>query len=383
MVKIMYLHVGAELYGSDKVLLQLVTGLDKTKYEPIVILPEDGPLHDELKRNNIKTLIVPYPILRRKYFNPSGLFHYVSLFIKQTKELAKIARREQVDLIHTNTVAVFEGAYLRKLINKPNIWHVHEIILNPKFMDQLISFMVGRFSDKIVAISKATRDHLTKSMFVEPDKIDLIYNGISLTNLDEEHNLRTELSIPQNHLVFGHVGRINAWKGQQDFLSAAIPLMEKNNQIELILSGDAYQGQEWREEELHNFVKQYPQLEERIHFLGYRNDVERVFNTMDVFVTCSTKPEPFSMVTIEAMAHHKPVVAYDAAGPGEIVKDKVTGLLVTANDVEALSEGLKYFVDNPNEISKQGMKSYERVKTVFSNKQFINDFQRAYDQLTK
>lgn len=382
MIKVIYLHVGAELYGSDKVLLELVTGLDKSKFEPIVVLPEEGPLLEQLKINNVKTYVVPYPILRRKYFNLRGIYQYISTFVSKTKEVAEIAKKEKIDVIHTNTIAVFEGAYLKRLIKKPNLWHVHEIITTPRFMNWLTSFMVGRFSDKIISISNATKENLGKSKFVSNKNIQVIYNGISLDEIQPIGDLRTELSIANDHLVFGHVGRVNAWKGQQDFLSAAIPLMKKHLNIELVLSGNAYKGQEWREQDLVRFVSQYPEVKDRIHFLGYRSDVGKVFNTMDVFVTCSTRPEPFSMVTIEAMAHEKPVIAYNAAGPGEIVQEGVSGKLVKANDINSLRDAMTYYVNNPNAISIQGTNAYRRVKNTFSEDEFIRSFQKAYNQLS-
>ena len=66
MKNILYLHAGAEMYGADKILLELTTGLNKKKFRPIVILPSDGILKDILERNGIEFYVIPYPILRRK-----------------------------------------------------------------------------------------------------------------------------------------------------------------------------------------------------------------------------------------------------------------------------------------------------------------------------
>ena len=69
MKNILYLHAGAEMYGADKILLELVCGLNKNLFHPIVVLPEHGILEKKLKENKIETYVIPYPILRRKYFN--------------------------------------------------------------------------------------------------------------------------------------------------------------------------------------------------------------------------------------------------------------------------------------------------------------------------
>ena len=78
MKTILYLHAGAEMYGADKILLELVTGLDKTKFRPVVILPTDGILREKLEKAEIKVHVISYPILRRKYFNPKGIINYIS-----------------------------------------------------------------------------------------------------------------------------------------------------------------------------------------------------------------------------------------------------------------------------------------------------------------
>ena len=73
MQKILYLHAGAEMYGADKVLLELIKGLDKDAFEAHVILPNDGVLVAALENVGAKVKVIDYPILRRKYFNPKGI----------------------------------------------------------------------------------------------------------------------------------------------------------------------------------------------------------------------------------------------------------------------------------------------------------------------
>ena len=68
MKKILYLHAGSEFYGADKVLRDLIAGLDKTQFEPHVILPSDGILVGKLREAGAKVSVIEYPILRRKYF---------------------------------------------------------------------------------------------------------------------------------------------------------------------------------------------------------------------------------------------------------------------------------------------------------------------------
>ena len=67
MKRILYLHAGAEMYGADKVLLELIKRLDQTEFEAHVILPNDGVLVEALRQAGAKVEVIPYPILLR-YF---------------------------------------------------------------------------------------------------------------------------------------------------------------------------------------------------------------------------------------------------------------------------------------------------------------------------
>ena len=68
MQKILYLHAGAEMYGADKVLLELIKGLDKNAFEAHVILPNNGVLVGALEEVGAKVKVIDYPILIQKGF---------------------------------------------------------------------------------------------------------------------------------------------------------------------------------------------------------------------------------------------------------------------------------------------------------------------------
>lgn len=131
MKTILYLHAGAEMYGADKILLEIVTGIDKNQFKPIVILPNKGILADKLRENNIETHIIDYPILRRKYFNPKGILQYVHQYKKKTNEIEALVKQENISIVHVNTAAVLEGIVLKKKLKAKVLWHIHEIILKP------------------------------------------------------------------------------------------------------------------------------------------------------------------------------------------------------------------------------------------------------------
>ena len=99
MKTILYLHAGAEMYGADKILLELVTGLDKTKFRPIVVLPTDGVLREKLESAGIKVHVISYPILRRKYFNPKGIVNYLSSYQSKSNAIVDYLNQNNTHLV--------------------------------------------------------------------------------------------------------------------------------------------------------------------------------------------------------------------------------------------------------------------------------------------
>ena len=123
MKRILYLHAGAEMYGADKVLLELIKGLDSKEFEAHVILPNDGVLVEALRQVGAKVSVLDYPILRRKYFNPKGIADYIRSYNFYAKQIALYAREHSIDMVHNNTAAVLEGIYLKRKLKLPLIWH--------------------------------------------------------------------------------------------------------------------------------------------------------------------------------------------------------------------------------------------------------------------
>lgn len=381
MKTILYLHAGAEMYGADKILLQLVTGLDKKRFRPVVVLPNDGVLREKLLANEVETYVVPYPILRRKYFTPKGIFSYVSHYKKACKNIIDLLHENKIkiDIIHVNTMAVLEGIYLKKKLNAKLYWHVHEIILSPKPIAEVLKHLVGRYSDKIIAVSTAVKNNLNYSNNVS-SKIRVIYNGIDSNkfNPDVDYQyLLDEWKIPSDSIRVGMIGRVNGWKGQDDFLDAAAPLLKKHSNLYLFIVGSAFEGQEWRVEKLKKRIQEEAN-NDRIIYSEYRSDNAAVENMFNVLVLPSTSPDPLPTVVLEAMGCGKAIVGYRHGGVKEMVVDKWNGLLATPKSTDDLRQKIDDVISNAK-YKKMGENSRNRQVQYFSLQTFIGNFQKLYD----
>ncbi|MDD1402163.1 glycosyltransferase family 4 protein [Ligilactobacillus salivarius] len=379
MKNILYLHAGAEMYGADKILLELVTGLDKSKFHPIVVLPNDGILKDKLIENGIETYVVHYPILRRKYFNLKGIINYGLSYFGKSNEIVKLLKNKKIDIIHANTTAVLEGIYLKKKLKCKLIWHVHEIILKPAIINKTISYLIGRYADKCVAVSKAVKKHLIDSKFVDEDKVEVIYNGVDTERFNpnvENKYLYKEWNIPDEAIKVGMIGRVNAWKGQNDFLDAAEGLLKKYSNLYIFIVGSAFAGEEWRVDELKKKIAD-SQNKDRIIFSEFRTDTPEIHSFFDVLVLPSTNPDPLPTVVLEAMGCGTPIVGYNHGGVTEMVINGETGLLAEVKNSKDLGRKIQQALESDYKL--MGQKARDRAVKNFSEYSFINNFSKVYD----
>lgn len=379
MKRILYLHAGAEMYGADKVLLELIKGLDSKEFEAHVILPNDGVLVEALRQVGAKVSVLDYPILRRKYFNPKGIADYIRSYNFYAKQIALYAREHSIDMVHNNTAAVLEGIYLKRKLKLPLIWHVHEIIVKPKAISDFINMLMGRYADKIVTVSQAVANHIKQSPFIKDSQVEVIYNGVDNTVYYpmDASSIREKFDIAQDALVIGMIGRVNAIKGQNDFIEAVEPLLEKNEQAVAFLAGGVFPGEEWRVEELDKRIAS-SSVVSQIHRIDYYDKTSELYNMFDIFVLPSIKPDSLPTVVLEAMACSKPVVGYNNGGIAEMVVDDKSGCLVKPNRPQELSNAISLLLDSSEKREKFGRVGYQRQKELFSLESYIKNFSELY-----
>ncbi|MSR91205.1 glycosyltransferase family 4 protein [Inconstantimicrobium porci] len=383
MKNILYLHAGAEMYGADIVLLELIKGLNKKEYNPYVVLPCEGLLVEKMKENDIPVQVIPYPILRRKYFNLFGIIRYMKDYFVYSKKLKEICANKKIDIIHTNTSAVLEGIYLKKKLDIKHVWHIHEIIMKPKFIHKTLSFLISKYADQVITVSNSVKNHLIATKYFKEDEIKVVYNGVDnqIFNPDNKYDyLKQELNIPNDAVVVGMIGRVNAWKGQNDFLDAIKYVLVKDKNVYAMLVGGVFEGQEWRMTELKDRIKQMDNSD-RIILQDYRTDVKNIHCLFDVFVLPSTNPDPLPTVVLESMASGTPVVAYAHGGVCEMVKQDYNGKLVEVGNAKALADAIHNLVCDEKLRISQSINSLERQKNMFSLDSYISNFTEVYKKL--
>ena len=381
MKKILFLHAGAELYGADIVMLELIKGLNKKTFKPIVILPNDGPLVNKLKDENIEVLIEPYPILRRKYFNIKGIINYAFNYFKYSKKLVKYIKENKIDIVHVNTSAVLEGCFIKRRTKVKIVWHIHEILLKPKFVSNFIYKSIARSADKVVCVSNAVANHF-ESITKRKD-VNVIYNGVDNNKFNEKipcDYLKKEFKVSKDEILFGMIGRINAWKGQDDFFEAAEKVLANTKNTKALIVGGVFEGEEWRKTALEEKIKN-SKFSNRIILSDFRKDAPNIHRMLDIFVLPSTNPDPLPTVILESMACGNPIVAYRHGGVCEMVKENYNGYFAEVCNPSDLADKIIDLINNPNRRKEMGKNSISRQKEYFSLNAYIRNFETLYKEL--
>ena len=373
------------MYGADKVMLDLIKRLDKSKYTPFVILPTSGVLVDALKDAGVSVTVMPYPIMRRKYFNSKGVIQYGINFVKYTNKIVKFAKEHNIKLIHTNTAATLEGCFVSRRLKIPQLWSIHEIIINPKIMYRFTSKLIAKYSKITITDSNAVKKHLDASGYFRNGDVKVIYNGVDSERFTPDIScdyLYDEWKIPRNSKVIGMMGRVNSWKGQADFLKAANIIMDQNPNVYTVFVGSAFEGEEWREKELAKAISESPH-KDRIINKGYRTDSEAIYKLYDVFVLPSTNPDPLPTVVLEAMSTGKPIVGYKHGGVCEMVKEDYNGLLAEVCNPSDLAAKIEKLLSNDALRMEMSNNSRKRLLEKFSIDSYVQNYSNEYEKLLK
>ena len=365
--------------GAQQSLFWFLKEMDKTKFEPIVVTPGKGKLTANAQAEGIKTKIIPfsnsldvfggqlkkYGIIKKIIF----IFALLNYNLKFIAYLLK-ARPDVVYCNNLRGLITIGGA--AKLMRIPVVWYIRIDKSNGLF-DKLGL----RLADKIVTISNGVREIFTEYELEKyKEKFKTIYTGF---DLDEFSSAKESQYSVDNNFIIATAGSLIPRKGYDNFIELAREIVKNNNEVKFLAAGASPKGNDAYYHKLINKVQEYD-LEDRVEFVGWVNNISDFLAASDLFVLAS-KNEGLPRVVIEAMAMGKPVVATNAGGTAEAVNDKITGFVVDKGDYTALVEKVQYMIDNQEQAQKMGRKGRKRVEDTFSLRSYIKEFEGVLEDI--
>lgn len=124
------------------------------------------------------------------------------------------------------------------------------------------------------------------------------------------------------------------------------------------------------------------QLEDRVKFLGWRDDVTTLMKTADLFV-CPSRHEGLGSIVMESWAHQCPIIATNSQGPGEAIENGVSGLITPLDDANELANAIKRVLDNPD-LREQLIEGGSRVyQESYSKETIVSSYIALYEKLLR
>ena len=321
------------------------------------MLPEEGPLADDLRAADVEVLVRPLAVLRRELVHPRGLARLARAVSRDARGLGAIIRGRGIALVHSNTSVILGGAAAARLTGVPHIWHVREIYSRfgrawPPYRALL------QQAAALPCVSGATAAQFTA-------RARVLYDGLAVDAWRAERAAaRRALGVAGELPVLAVLGRITDWKGQSVLAQAlAHPGLRERGALALI-AGDVWPGAEHRRDALLREARRAG-VGERMRLVGFRPDVENVFGAADLVVVPSVEPDPLPGSAIEAAAAGCAVLASAIGGLPEIVQDGVSGRLFPAGDPRALARIAGELLDSPAELARLGEQARHRARARF------------------
>jgi glycosyltransferase involved in cell wall biosynthesis len=383
--RVLFLHPSDELYGSDLALLNLLRGLDRARVSPLVVLANDlpyqGVLSRELEASGIVVRHLPIAVARRKYLSPTGLLGFRRTLRRSTRMIAQLIDDERIDLVHTNTLAVWTGALAARRTRRPHIWHVQEQIERPALLRRYLARFVPSHSTRVVGVSQAALDRV---LLTPPAKAKgtVIYNAVvpePWTQATGREQVREELGCAPDDVLFGIVARVSWLKGTDLCVQAMSRLLARNPHARCFIAGGPVPGQTEVLDQVWRLIAASP-APDRFHVLGLRQDVPDLMAGMDVLMAPSRGGEGSSLTVIQAMFASKPVIATDVGGNRELVVDGATGALVPSEDIAQLTDRMTALAGDAALRATMGRAGRERALVHFTVAHQVAQFNRLLEE---
>lgn len=367
-------HTGS-VSGAELVLLDLV----RPWAGQSALLFEDGPLHRSLAACGLNVTISRWgnglnDVRRDSSF--AKVLPVIGAMYGIVAELARFARKH--DVVYANSQKAFVlSAIAAKLVRRPLIWHLHDIISPAHFgkmQRRVQALLANHCAVRVVVPSKAAAD----AFIAEGGRKELVAivpNGLDISpETQTSAELRRELNLPQGSLV-GVFSRLAEWKGQHIVLQA----LAKTPGVNCIIAGSALFGEEAYEQRLRQMTNDLG-ISDRVHFLGQRSDVPRLMRAVDAVIHPSIDPEPFGRTLVEAMLAEVPVIATDAGAASDILESGEAGTLVPPADSEALAQAIGKVMSRPPELVEQINYAAARARSHYGVDQMLDATSRLIRQ---
>ena len=371
------LHVINDLSvgGAEVMLINVLAGLDRTRFDPVVIsLMDRGRLRDRIEGMGIP---VHSPRMTPRLPSLASWLRFFRLVRLAAPDLT------MAWLHHANVAA--QLARVLRQTRGPVVWSIHGTVYALAHEKPMTARAIrlgahlSRLAAAIVYVSRTSQGQHSRLGY-DPDRSVVFPNGVDteefLPSAEARRAVRAEIGVPDSALLVGHIGRYHPMKDHPNLLHAFAALRRQHANARLLLAGRGVTPDNHALTSLASGLG----LDGSVHLVGERDDVNRLAASLDVLVLSSSRGEGFPVAVVEAMSCEVPCIVTNVGDAAWIVGE--TGLVVAPADPAAMTGALLSVADlGPSGRWALGQAARRRVLAHFSVEAVVDRYEQLFVRL--
>lgn len=329
---------GHQLFGGERSFLDVLDAMGRMHLNVVVTLPSGNNTAyvEEVRKRSLGVHVFAYP----QWVQDRPVDEALTLVF------ADIIARNDVDMVHANTIVLLEPLVAARRMRRQALVHSRELIT----LDESLRDRIGLSAQEIIRRVFAISDYVignslaTVAAFRREGRTFYVNNAVRPEDLDLSNKVG-------NTVRFAVVSSNIPKKGVADFLEVArLCEGQVDNAQFLVIGPENKQTEEW------HLAQERGEIPASVKFMGYRDTPRQAMVEAHVVLNLSSFAESFGRTVAEALAARRPVIAYEWGALPELIDHGVTGYLAPYRDTQAVAERVIELCRDPSRIVQMGEK---------------------------
>lgn len=400
MIKILYAHQDGCTSGSAISLSLLLKALDRSRFQPRVLLAREGAA-----RNLFETLDVPVEVVPAHGFwtSPSLPFYHPDYYrnfkaLTPNRPMEDYLRRQNPDLVHINDKALLPVGMAANRLGLPVVWHLRSAYAGgrSRLLNSISRSIISRIARHAIAISEDEVEGFDRRI-----PVDVVYNTVDFGEADEavaqRAATRRQLGLGEHEIAVSMVGYLTETKGAWDFIRAAGMVLRARPDLRIrFVMVAPIPGREplnwgWRgrlglvdkthpEDRVWHLAREVG-IEGHLLLTGGRTDVMKVLAAMEIVSVCY-RLWAVGRPAFEGMAAGRPVIVNEGhSGRSGVVRDRETGFVVPRANPEALADAIIKLATDPSLRRRMGQSGFMHARQKFDANRNARKIEAIYGRV--
>jgi glycosyltransferase involved in cell wall biosynthesis len=388
--EVILVDVSSRMSGVEFSTLYLAQSLDRMRWTPLVVCPDDGELTKRCRMMEIPVSLVAHPYFfstsarfgNRVVPNPLAIIlNFIVVVVSALHLTPFLYSRRPALVVTKGLLAHFYGGLAARWAKIPCVWHVQDRVSDNA--GPLFAWAMSIGAWLLAHHTIADADSIAQQIcsFVRANQVTVIWNGVDTREFApsvDGSRVRAEWQANADELLIGVIGRLVSWKGQHILIRAFARIAERFPQARVIFVGSPLFDTDKYATQLKTESAQLG-LNTRVTFAGFRPDLPQTLAALDIIVHTALEKDSTPLSVVSAMAAGKPIVCTNVIGTAELFDDGVDGLLVPSGDADALADKLILLLNDMNLRRRLGLAARAKADRELCIEKFSHKCAQVFD----